>query len=101
WTYGLAAVPKPGEVVSGKDLYNTQCATCHADDRTGAPPEIPSLVDIGKRLSAAEVRATILSGQGRMPGFPTLASDRIAAIISYVRDGVESTVHVPAAATPA
>jgi quinoprotein glucose dehydrogenase len=35
-----------------------------------------------------------------MPGFPTLRSDTIAAIVSYVREGVESTVPIPADAKP-
>ena len=100
WTYGLAATPKPGDVVSGKDIYGTQCATCHGDDRTGAPPAIPSLMDIDKRLSAAQLRSTILNGMGRMPGFPALPANQIAAIISYVRDGVESTVPIPADTKP-
>jgi hypothetical protein len=57
-------------------------------------------VDIGERLSAAQLRSTILNGMGRMPGFPALPSNQIAAIISYVRDGVESTVPIPADAKP-
>ena len=100
WLYALAENPKPGATVSGKDLYRTQCAVCHGENRTGAPPAIPSLIDIGKRLSAAEMRSTVFYGMGRMPGFPTLPSEHIAAIISYVRDGVESTVPVPATAKP-
>ena len=100
WLYGLAENPKPGATVSGKDLYQTQCAVCHGENRTGAPPAIPSLVDVGKRLSAADVRTTIFYGMGRMPGFPTLPAEHIAAIISYVRDGVESTVPVAANAKP-
>jgi quinoprotein glucose dehydrogenase len=100
WTYSLAETPKPGQVVSGKDIYGTNCAGCHGDNRAGSPPAVPSLVDIGTRLSAATLRSTILNGLGRMPGFPSLPSDRIAAIISYVRDGVESTVPVPADAKP-
>jgi quinoprotein glucose dehydrogenase len=100
WTYGLAENPKPGEVVSGKDLYRTQCAVCHGENRTGAPPAIPSLVDIGTRMRLAEVRSTVLNGVGRMPGFHTLPSQHIDAIVSYVRDGVESTVPVPATAKP-
>ena len=100
WTYGLAASPKPGEVVSGKDIYGTQCAACHGDNRTGAPPAIPSLVGVGERLSAAQMRSTILNGLGRMPGFTALPANQIAAIISYVMDGVESTVPVPADAKP-
>ena len=80
WLYALAENPKPGANVSGKDLYGTNCAVCHGPDRTGAPPSIPSLVDVGKRMSAAEVRTTVFYGMGQMPGFPTLPQDHIAAI---------------------
>ena len=100
WTYGLAETPKPGQVVSGKDIYGTNCAGCHGDNRAGSPPAVPSLVDIGQRLSAAQLRSTVLNGLGRMPGFPTLPPEQIAAIVSYVRDGVESNVPVPANAKP-
>jgi len=100
WLYALAENPKPGTTVSGKDLYNRTCAVCHGDNRTGAPPEIPSLVGIGGRLSQAEVRSMIFYGGGRMPSFPTLAPEYINAIVSYVREGVEATVPIPATAKP-
>ena len=35
-----------------------------------------------------------------MPGFPALPANQIAAIISYVRDGVGIAVPVPADAKP-
>ena len=91
WTYSLAAIPKPGQVVSGRELYGTQCAACHGDSRAGAPPAIPSLLDIGKRLSNEQVRTTILNGMGRMPGFPTLRADNIAAIIPRQPPDLRST----------
>jgi glucose dehydrogenase len=100
WLYSLAENPKPGTAVSGKDLYKAECASCHRDDRTGAPPAIPSLVDIGKRMTVADVRSVVFYGSGRMPGFPTLAPDYVNAIVSYVRDGVESSVPIPVDAKP-
>src|SRR5262249_47834859 len=39
-------------------LYNSKCATCHREDRTGGATA-PSLVDVGKRLSRDEI-ATII-----------------------------------------
>jgi quinoprotein glucose dehydrogenase len=100
WLYALAENPKPGTAVSGKYLYNRECASCHRDDLTGAPPAIPSLVDIAKRMTMAEVRSVVFYGSGRMQGFPTLAPDYVNAIVSYVRDGVESSVPIPAMAKP-
>ncbi len=99
WLYGLAENPKPGAELSGKDLYLTNCAACHGEARTGAPPAIPSLVDIGKRMTAAQVRSTAFYGRGRMPGFPTMSPGYLDAIVAYVRDGTEA--HVPVSASVA
>ncbi len=70
-----------GTAVSGKDLYNRECESCHREDRTGAPPAIPSLVDVAKQMTVAEVRSVVFYGSGRMPGFPTLAPDYTNAIV--------------------
>ena len=54
----------------GAVLYSQQCAVCHGVDRTGAPPDMPNLLDIGSRLLGSQIEAVIASGRGRMPGFP-------------------------------
>ena len=41
WLYSLVQVPPPGAEINGKQLYNSQCASCHREDRKGAPPQIP------------------------------------------------------------
>jgi quinoprotein glucose dehydrogenase len=51
-------------------------------------------------MSVGEVRSVVFYGSGRMGGFPTLAPDHTSAIVSYVRDGVEATVPIPATAKP-
>ena len=58
----------------------SQCASCHRDDRRGAPPQIPSLVDIGRTPDArASCTRIIRKGAGRMPGFPTLSDEEVDA----------------------
>ena len=37
--------------MSGRQVYLTQCAVCHRDDRSGAPPQIPSLADLAAGAS--------------------------------------------------
>ena len=37
--------------------YLRECAVCHRDDMKGAPPQIPSLVGVGERRTAAELSA--------------------------------------------
>jgi quinoprotein glucose dehydrogenase len=69
-------------------LYNNNCATCHKADRTGTPPEFPSLIDIGKRHSRQEIAAIIREGTGRMPGFDHLGRG-IDEIVDFLMTGVD------------
>lgn len=84
WTGGLT--PNTGGQ-SGQALYLQHCASCHRDDRAGTPPQIPSLVDVGKRRTHAELSALIRQGAGRMPGFPALSQTAVNAIMQYVATG--------------
>ena len=69
--------------------YKANCATCHRDDRRGTPPEFPSLVDIGTKLSRADIVRTVRQGAGRMPGFSALGNETINAIVDYLLTGKE------------
>src|SRR5579871_2251372 len=57
----------------GGALYAQSCATCHNADRSGGLG--PNLVNITARMSAAQVRSTIVEGKGQMPGFHQLSND--------------------------
>ena len=81
WTGGLTE-NKPGS--PGQVLYQTQCAICHGGDRLGNPPAFPTLVDIDKRLTKAQIIATINGGKGRMPGFPSVQDWRLEQLIKYL-----------------
>ena len=84
WTGGLA---ETGIGMSGRQVYLTQCAVCHRDDRSGAPPQIPSVADLASRRKAAEVSAVIRQGAGRMPAFPNLSRQAVDAVVQYVMSG--------------
>ena len=58
--------------VGGHALYASQCAACHGGDRAGSPPSIPSLIDVGQRLTPAEILDVLEHGRGRMPSFAAL-----------------------------
>ena len=85
WTGGLTA-NKPGGG-SGFDVYQSQCSICHAGDRRGAPPAFPSLVDIDKRLTQAQITTVIQNGKGRMPSFPNVQEARLVALLAYLKTG--------------
>jgi quinoprotein glucose dehydrogenase len=87
WTGGLA--PNTGGQ-SGQALYLQHCATCHRDDRVGAPPAIPSLIGIGDRKTFADIAAVVQQGAGRMPGFPSLDQVAVNAIIQFTVTGADA-----------
>ena len=78
--------------VTGRTLYRQQCAACHRDDLAGSPPEFPSLVNLAVRRNAEQVRAIVLKGAGRMPGYAHLGESRIGAILDYILEGQEKEI---------
>ena len=69
-----------------KSLYQNNCATCHGVNREGAPPDIPSLIGIGKRRSRAEIIQFVKQGGGRMPSFDYLEHG-VDEIVDYLLTG--------------
>jgi len=72
-----------------KNAYESNCASCHREDRRGTPPEFPSLVDIGQRRSRAEIMTIIQEGAGRMPGFASLGAETIRGLVDFLMTGKE------------
>jgi len=81
-----------------RSTYMRQCSACHGQDRAGAPPLIPPLVDIGKRLDAAQIAGVLQSGRGRMPPFPNLDAAASKALIQYLLNNGAEAEGAPAAA---
>jgi quinoprotein glucose dehydrogenase len=68
---------------SGRQLYLRNCAVCHGDDLKGTPP----LDNIGAKHNATALAAIIKQGAGRMPAFPNLRQEEVAALTQYVLRG--------------
>ena len=83
WTGGLTE-NKPGSSL-GMTVYESQCAICHGGDRRGVPPAFPSLIQVQKRLTDAQIIAIIQNGKGRMPSLPNVADARLAALLAYLK----------------
>ena len=77
---------------NGRDIFLRNCSACHRADRTGAPPEFPSLIGLSDRYEETSVKQLIAQGQGRMPGFASLGQDQVEAVFEYVYYGKEKTV---------
>jgi quinoprotein glucose dehydrogenase len=66
-------------------LYLSQCSSCHQDDMRGQPPDFPSLVEAGTRMTPEEIAATIRTGKGRMPPFRGLTDDQVSSLVNLIR----------------
>ena len=82
-----------------RSLYKNACASCHRNDLKGAPPAIPSLVDIGQRRTRDEIATIIRRGSGRMPAFgEMLEGGAINDLVNFLmtgRDAAESAASNP------
>jgi quinoprotein glucose dehydrogenase len=80
---------------AGRAIYLSQCAACHRANQQGQPPEIPSLVDVGKRYNQAQLSELLLTGRGRMPSFAILdppAGSQFQSLAHYLLSGdIEDT----------
>ncbi|HYE75260.1 MAG TPA: PQQ-binding-like beta-propeller repeat protein, partial [Blastocatellia bacterium] len=61
----LVERPIAKATLSGKSLYESNCASCHGKDLQGSPPEFPALTNIGRKYNEDELRLVIRSGMGR------------------------------------
>lgn len=70
----------------GRAIYQRQCSLCHGANRAGSPPQFPSLVDIGSRLTTEQLDARIHDGGGRMPAFPDIRGNQLRALVAYLNE---------------
>jgi mono/diheme cytochrome c family protein len=82
------AVPGPENKVpagdAGSESYTKHCAICHGDQREGNLPGFPPLQGINHRLSDDKISDLIHVGKGRMPGFPSLQSGELTALLHFL-----------------
>lgn len=72
-------------LVPGEKDYMIFCAPCHGLDRKGnLAAEFPSLIDVAKRKTRAEIELITRQGGGRMPGYVTMPEAKRTAILNYV-----------------
>src|SRR4051812_2266078 len=104
----VSALPKGTPEQQGRALYEAKCQICHHGDLKGQPPAVPSLVNIGSRLTTAQVHNVIAHGQGLMPAVPGLSPvdmDRITAYLLHTERGAnvpeaDQPKEVPAPSSP-
>lgn len=85
WLGALA--PNDRGRATGRSVYLRDCAACHADTGKGSPPQFPALERIGERMDAKDFAERVRKGGGRMPAFPHLQDEALAAITRWLDTG--------------
>lgn len=86
WILKVKKQPPKMAGTSGEALYQNFCASCHRDDRSGSPPEFPSLIGVDKRLNDPQMAQQIGRGAGRMPGFGSqMSAAEIGNVVAYLK----------------
>jgi quinoprotein glucose dehydrogenase len=71
---------------AGKRVYaDNACTSCHGTDRSGTNV-YPSLVNLSKKKSEAEVVNLLRNGRGQMPAFPNISEGDMNALMAYLFD---------------
>jgi glucose dehydrogenase len=86
----LASAPAAGAAPPdprGMAVYKDKCAACHGDNREGVPDLGPTLMELGSRLNAAQVRKTIFSGKDKMPQIPDVIGKDMDALLRFLDVG--------------
>ena len=79
-----AAIPPASNAPrAGRAVYEATCTGCHGEDRRGND-RVASLVGVGDRLSAEQIRQVIEHGRGFMPAFANLPEDDVRAVVQYL-----------------
>lgn len=87
------AAEKKGGVAAGKEVFNGQCAVCHATatDQKKLGPSLKNLfknakMADGKKPTEANVRARIDAGGNGMPAYKEMLSDEEKnGLIAYLK----------------
>src|SRR5690606_15306589 len=95
-------VSKAQDVVEGRTLFKSKCASCHALDHDGTGPALaPKVKELEESFLIPWIKnnqALIASGNkqaieaakfspSEMTAFPTLTDDQIRSIIAYAKEG--------------
>jgi quinoprotein glucose dehydrogenase len=91
-----------GKRASGQQLFVQICAACHGVDRQGNKAQnVPTLVDVGKKLKSDEIIRLLGTGKGVMPSFAFLSDRQREALAGFVlQTNLPSADAHPEAALP-
>jgi len=70
--------------ISGVELYQVNCASCHGIHLKGHEPQFPSLKAIEQRMNKSQISDLLIAGKNLMPSFSYLSSEERKVIIDFL-----------------
>jgi quinoprotein glucose dehydrogenase len=81
----LAMIDASGATSLGEQVFLQNCTGCHGAARQGnLAANIPSLVDIGQRLTREQALEVVTKGRGVMPPWGFLSDKQREAVVGYL-----------------
>jgi quinoprotein glucose dehydrogenase len=81
----LTMVETGGAATPGEQVYRQNCIGCHGVNREGnAAASIPSLIDVGKRLTREQALEVVTKGRGVMPPWGFLTEKQRADVVGFL-----------------
>ena len=98
----LTMLDTSGATSLGQQVFLQNCTGCHGVDRAGnKAANIPSLVDVNKRLTRAQTLEVVVKGRAVMPSWAFLTDTQREAVVGFLRGEAEVVAPVRApASTP-
>jgi quinoprotein glucose dehydrogenase len=84
----------------GHFIFESNCRSCHGPDLKGLPPAIPSLLNVGARMSAEQIEGVVKQGRGPMPGFAKLPETDMESLIAFLLNPSRASALPSTAAAP-
>ncbi|PWK78974.1 quinoprotein glucose dehydrogenase [Mucilaginibacter oryzae] len=101
WAQVMIDVPKTpvndnSPQAMGHTVYNTNCIGCHGAGLKGNGTSYPSLVNIGKKYSAAQLNGIITNGRNMMPSFKQISATDKKNLLAFLLKipGAAATKHI-------
>jgi quinoprotein glucose dehydrogenase len=89
WTFQEAENMAAGSSPT-RTFYLSQCSSCHGDNMAGSPPDVPALIGVRTRHTAAEISNIVRNGQGRMPSFTSLSDTQLTSLVTFLLTELDS-----------
>lgn len=91
WALTMIDVPgKNGKDLSlkgvGEAIYGKYCVACHGAERKGNGSSFPSLLNLNKKYSSAQVSKVIENGKNMMPAFKQITGEEREALLAFLME---------------